>query len=464
MGYIADTVRRLWYGKQSQALATQQDFMRLMVKMAPHDLLPPSFSGKPLWSNWDTQSAITSGLKKSTFVYVCIMRNANAIASLPLKAQRQEQDGRWVDAPDTGLQMLLDRPNAFWSRQHWIQRTVTELFLSGNSLICKLRVDGTPVELWNVLPNMIAPVPTGTVHIKEYLVRNQAGQEFRTPAEDIVHLQFVDPSNFYWGMSPMQAAARAIDTDVEAASWQKTSLENFMVPPGLLAFRGNITDGQFTKLRAQMKEQYQGQKNARLPLMLGNHQIKEVDWKPLSLTPQEVDFMETRKLTREEICAVMGVPPPIAGILERATYSNIETARQIWWEDTLLPLTELIEQGLTIQLAPEMGEGLRVKADTSKVVALLPQQVQRIGVVKELWSMGVPFNVASDYVGLGLIIPGGDVGYIPANLVEASDAPGIMSSTEASMMRNLQQSAKENVTKKNGQFVEGINWDKLGVH
>jgi HK97 family phage portal protein len=398
------------------------------LKLAPKQILPASMSGKPIWSDWSASNAINNGLKASAWVYVCIMRNANAIAQLPWVVETLSGD-TWVPVtPLHPLQRLMNRPNDVWSRQSLMTRIAMELMLAGNSVLCKIRVDGRVVELYTLRPQDIAPVPTQDMHILGYQVKDVNGRiieaedpelpdEVSIGAEDTVHLMLVDPSTPYWGLSPMQAAAKTIDVDVDAAEWQKVSLQNMMVPPGFFQFKGHFTDDQWTELQADLADKYKGSLNAREPMALGDQE--EVKWTQLSLTPQEVDFLETRKLTREEICAIYGVPPPVAGILERATYSNIETARDIWWQDTLIPFTQLMEDAFNLQLVPEFGDPatLRVRADMSGVVALQVQTANRIVSVKDLWSMGVPFNTASDFIGLGLQIPGGDVGYLPGNLL-----------------------------------------------
>ena len=89
--------------------------------------------------------------------------------------------------------------------------------------------------------------------------------------------------------------------------------------------------------------------NAHTPWVLG----AGANWQQMSLSPAEMDFINSRKFTREEICTIFQVPPPMIGIQDRMTYNNIETARKIFWMDTVTPLLEDIKDCFNLSLTPE---------------------------------------------------------------------------------------------------------------
>lgn len=446
MGRIAALFSRLWKGRQQNLPlrvqnSTYPEIRNLDLTLAqfksltPGDVLPVSWSNQPLWKDWDTETAINDGLKASSWVYICITRNARAISSLPWVVEQKVGPRQYEPVEDTHpLQALLDDPNPWWSTQHLKELIVTELFLAGNSLVSeiKVKVDGqdVPAELWTVRPQCISPVPIKGGFIKEYEVTGADGKDYTVLPEDCVHIQFPDPACPYWGLSPLQSASKSIDTDVEASGWQKVSLQNMLIPPGAFLIRGHISKEQHELAKKILLEEYQGKLNAGKPLILGGQGNNEVEWKPLSMAPSEVSFIETRKLTREEICAIMGVPPPIVGLLERATYSNIRTARDIWWEDTLLPTANVIDSALTRSLAPEFGEDLRVRSDLSNVEALLSLFERRLAVVERLTKQGAPFNDAAEFMNLGFSFPAGDTGYLPLNIMPVDGSTGHMDSDE----------------------------------
>lgn len=434
-----DRISRLWNGSKSGALARgsstatpelsyngsnvglllNEVFPGEVKSLTPGDTLSALWVGKPKWSMWNTEAAINQGYKAISWVYVCCSKTALAISQLPWQVQKISGD-RWENVEKSHpLQQLLDNPNPWWSSQELVYRIVLELLLGGNSIVTKVRAGGIPVELFTLRPQHIAPIPSRTKYISNYVVALPDGKKRYVAPEDVIHIQLPDPGWPFWGMSPLQAAARVIDIENDAQTWQKVSLQNFMVPPGLIQVKGHINAQQFEQERERLRKEYTGALNARRPLLMGGGGLEAV-WKQMSLTPQEVDFINTRKLSREEICAIIGTPPPIVGILDHSTYNNISTAKEIWWEDSLTPLGGMIENAINRALAPEFGDDLRAQLDKSKVVALLAAVMRRIEAVKELTAMGVPFNDASEFVALGLTHPGGDVGYLPVNMVPVS--------------------------------------------
>ena len=141
-----------------------------------------------------------------------------------------------------------------------------------------------------------------------------------------------------------------------------------------------------------------------MPWVLGN----EASWQTISMSPVEMDFMNTRRMTREEICAIFGVPPVLVGILDRATYSNFETARFVFWTETIVPLISDLEKKLNHQLANEY-DNTRIRFAVEDVGALSRLTTANIQAAQILYGMGVPFNEINQSMGLGLNdIPGGD--------------------------------------------------------
>lgn len=379
----------------------------------PREFLPRSWSGVAQWQTWDTESAITKGYLASTWVYVCISKNANAVASVPWCVEVRNGRGDWERAKDHPLQSIMDRPNEYWSRQRLLQNIVAELMLSGNSLVAKVRVDDIPVELFTLRPNRVQYVPSRDIHCLGYTVNKADGSSLFVGSRDVVHIQLPNPNDIYWGASPMQAASKAVDVDREASNWQKCTLQNLLVPPGVFSVAAAMKETDYIKAKDYLRNEYQGAINARRPLLLGG----DIKWNPLAIDPLELDFLQTRRMNREEICAIFGVPTPIAGIMDNSTYNNYETARDVWWEDYLVPLIELITGAFNAQLVSEWGEDVRLVPDLSHVPSMAKAFDKRVDRVTKLCALGVPFNKAAEVCELGIKIDGGDVGYISAGMV-----------------------------------------------
>lgn len=369
------------------------------LKVRAIDLLPTFRAGRPLWVDFDVARALREGLRGSPYVYICVMRNANAIGSIPMLVERFDGTDdrgleRWSRVPsDHALQAILNRPNDIYGRQAFNTLVAMEMFVSGNSVLCLFRSPSTNevLEIWTLPPDRVRPIPSKSITVEAYEVTRDDGTKLIIPSEDTVHIQFPCPGRPWWGLAPLESAMPAVDVDRKAAEWQATTLDNLMVPVGVFKVNQHMTTDQFDDFQDDMQEEYAGAANARRPLAIG----RDVDWIQLGMTPEEVGFLESRQFTREEICSIFGVPLPVAGILTDATYSNIETARRIWWEDTLLPFLGLVVDSYNAQLVPNFqqdGERLRVIADTSKVHALRETLEAQTRIAREWFDMGVPLN------------------------------------------------------------------------
>lgn len=380
--------------------------------------IPYNLSKTAVWTDWTNENAVKEGYKAAVFVYSCINKKAKAVASVPWYVYKQNAQGDWEKEVNHPLEMLIDRPNPFMSRSDLMERLVMNLDLTGNSLFKKVMVNNMTVELFPIGPDGIKPVPHDTEFISGYTYK--VGNEiFDFKTDEIMHALYIDPSNVYWGLSPLQVAAKTVDTDVEAVTWNKIALQNRAVTDGVFTFDQSITREQWLDARNQVREQHQGSRNARAPWVLGGG----ATWQSMSLSPADMDFIEGRKMTREEICTVFDVPPPIVGILDKANYSNMKEARRVFWLDTIIPLLESIKNILNRSLNPEYGNGVEIDFDLSNVEALQENFNEKIDGAYKLWSMGIPFNTINQRLELGFDeMPGGEVGFLPASMMPASIA------------------------------------------
>jgi phage portal protein BeeE len=175
------------------------------------------------------------------------------------------------------------------------------------------------------------------------------------------------------------------------------------------------------KMQQRFEEQYQGATNAGKPIWLGPDARVEI----LSQSPKEMEFPESRKLTRDEVVSALEVPGPVVGILDKANYANMKEARESWWLDTLVPRLEMIRADLQIQLIDaDFGTDYRLAYDLSRIPALWGLQAERFNQAASLRTMGWSLNEINDALHLNLSSPkvGGDLNLVPAGLVPADSA------------------------------------------
>jgi HK97 family phage portal protein len=348
-----------------------------------------------------------------------------AVASVPARAQVQTDDGAWVEVSDQApLPRLIEKPNPLMSWQDMNETIVSHLDLGGNAIVLKVEVRGVPAELWVLRPDCIKPVLSSTEGVSHYEYRLDGRVVANYKPEEIIHFRYIDPSNEFWGISPLMAGGKTVDMEVEAVNWNKATMQNRAVPDGMISMKVPLSKTQFNEANAYMENQLLGPANARRPFVLGY----DAKYERFSLSPAELDFIESRRLTREEICGMFAVPPPLVGIYDKATLANIETARVIFWLDTIVPLLDDLADVWTFALAPDFGPNIRIVYDTTQVQAMQTLLKEKIESAKILSSMGVPFNEINQRLGLGFDdLIGGDIGYLPATVeptLQSANADG----------------------------------------
>ena len=218
----------------------------------------------------------------------------------------------------------------------------------------------------------VVPGPDGWPAAYDYVVGAETVR-FRQDAHGalpILHLTLFHPTDDHYGLSPMKAAAVAVDIHNAAGAWNKALLDNAARPSGALVFAGgaNLTDEQFDRLKAELEKNYQGAGNAGRQLLLDGG----LDWKPLSLSPKDMDFIEAKNAAAREIALAFGVPPLLLGLPGDNTHANYAEANRAFYRQNVIPLVKRTAEAFAQWLAP--GERLRLEPDLDAIEALAEER------------------------------------------------------------------------------------------
>jgi HK97 family phage portal protein len=276
---------------------------------------------------------------------------------------------------------LIARPNPRQDGAAFLESIASHLLLAGNAYIEAVTLPGDDNvavrELHALRPDRmkVVPGPDGWPQSYEYTVGGATVRFAQdAPLPPVLQLSLFNPLDDYYGFAPLEAAAVAVDMHNAAARWNKALLDNAARPSGALVYAGPdglvLGDQQFERLKRELDAQYQGAANAGRPLVLEGG----LDWKPMSLSPHDMDFMEAKHAAAREIALAFGVPPMLLAIPGDNTYSNYQEANRVLWRQTVLPLAGRIGQALTQWLAPAYGESLSLAVDTDRIEALSPDR------------------------------------------------------------------------------------------
>ena len=155
-----------------------------------------------------------------------------------------------------------------------------------------------------------------------------------------------------------------------ASAWNKALLDNAARPSGALVYSGPegavLSDTQFDRLKRELTDTYQGARNAGRPLLLEGG----LDWKAMSLTPKDMDFLEAKHTAAREIALAFGVPPMLLGIPGDNTYANFQEANRVLLPPDRAAAGVAHRQLVRAWLAPQFGDGIRLTIDTDRIDAL----------------------------------------------------------------------------------------------
>lgn len=337
-------------------------------------LIGLEYGGRPRWTQRGYAPLAREGYARNAIVYRAVRMIAESIGSLYFVLY----DGA-AERDTHPLLDLLRRPNPRQDGASFLEAVASHLLLAGNAYVEAVALagegGGNPQvrELYALRPDRMKLVAgtDGWPQAYDYTVGGRTVRFDQSGAlPPILHLTFFNPIDDHYGMSPIEAAAVAIDTHNAAAGWNKALLDNAARPSGALVYAGAggtvLTDAQHERIKQSFAEQYQGAANAGRPLMLEGG----LDWKPMSLSPRDMDFLEAKHAAAREIALAFGVPPMLLSIPGDNTYANYQEANRAFWRQSVLPLAARIACALTNWLAPAFGEGLVLAADADRVEAL----------------------------------------------------------------------------------------------
>jgi HK97 family phage portal protein len=326
--------------------------------------------GRAVWTPRDYAALAREGFARNAVVYRSVRMIAEAAASVPFLLF----DGA-AELDAHPLLALLARPNRRQAGGDLREALYGHLLVAGNAYVEAVAVDGAPRELHALRPDRlkVVPGPDGWPEAYEYTVAGRTVR-FVDPGEGdlspILQLALFHPLDDHYGFAPIEAAQVALDLHNAAGTWNKALLDNSARPSGALVYQakegGNLSVEQFERLKRELESGYQGARQAGRPLLLEGG----LDWRPMGLTPKDMDFMEAKNGAAREIALAFGVPPMLLGIPGDNTYSNYREANLAFWRGTVLPLVARTTAALGAWLAPAFGGGLRLTFDIDQVDAL----------------------------------------------------------------------------------------------
>jgi len=351
------------------------------------------------WTKWGLKKAVTDGYSVSGWVYRAVGIIARSAATVKLQV---------VDSNDKVIEnhpvsVLLSEPHQAWSLYDLLELVFTWQQLAGNAYLHRITdSNNRTLAIIPVSPDRLNPIPSNNNDslVAGYSVTSETGKvkksNIYTPS-NIAHFKLLDPANPLVGISPLQVAAKSVDTDISQQSWNRKAMHNKGIVDAVFTFEKQLNSKAYDTIKAKLTEMLTGSVNAHGVGVIGSN----AKFQRLSLTPVEMDFLNSRNMNMKEIFIIFGIPLPLAGAAETMSYNNFSESLRVLWEITNMPLIQDFCDTLNRFLVDDLA-GAKIKPDYSGIGALKQNMKQNIENAKLLHDMGVPVSELNTRFNLGL--------------------------------------------------------------
>jgi HK97 family phage portal protein/HK97 family phage prohead protease len=279
---------------------------------------------------------------------------ARNIAHLGLQTFRRVSDTDRERVTDHDVPRLLGRPNPGTTPYRYVHSLVSDVGIYDNALHAKVKTGGRRA-LVRLDPRRVLPIGDNPFWPDGYRLLGTRGQR-DIDADQVIHFRGYNPEDARWGCSPIESLRQILIEEYQAGLYREQMWRNAARVSGYLkrpADAPKWQSGGKERFRLDWRNQYLGN-----GADAGGTPILEdgMEFVAASLTPEAAQYIDARKLTREETAAAYHIPPTLVGILDHATYSNIAEQHKQAYQDTLGPWLEEIQQEFELQLLPDFPD------------------------------------------------------------------------------------------------------------
>jgi len=328
-----------------------------------------------------------------SWIYICANKNATAVAEAPLRlyvskpertskllvktvkvskinkdrlSRKANLNGYVAKAVDVEEVMahpfitLMKAVNPLINRFDLWELTQIWLELTGNAYwyVYKDKL-GVPQEVWPIAPQFMRIVVSPDKIIGGYVYQRSIAK-IPFEADEIIHFRFGNPSGSIYGTSPLSAVFETYVSDGNIRNFESTLMKNAGRPEGVLQTTATIGPEVFKRLKEEWGKNYAGVRKVGKTIILENG----LEYKPITFTPREMNYVVGRKMNREEIAAAFGIPMSKL-TTDSVNRSNAVQGNYQYFTDTVEPRLRRIEEKINEQLMPLYDENLFVAYDST---------------------------------------------------------------------------------------------------
>jgi len=379
--------------------------------------------GSTKWGSSDFLNALDASL----YVNRAIAKRADKVGEIEFLLQ----DAKGKKIENDPLLSLLYKPNkVFTGRQFWsLYQKYYDAVGEAYILIESSReiFDAKKVSAMHLLnPTMVEPkfdadgAPTG------YTYKTNSGEITYRP-EQIIYIHNPDPKHPLRGQSLLKAGVTAIQTETQIGAYHSRILENGGKVEGVFTFKTpSLTEQQLENLKSQYQKEYGAAKKAGLPLFLGG----DAQYIKTGMSPDELSFLDAKKMTLEDICILTGVPKSMLASTSEVKFDNADADRSIFLRETIKPLLVTLTTALDEFLFPD-GKNLTFVDPTPENIDQKLKETE--SGIKNYY---MTINEARERHGLDPIDGADDI-MVPFSVMPLGDGPEDLNDKQKSILKSL---------------------------
>ena len=349
--------------------------------------------------------------RTNAWVYGAIRSIAQNLSCVSLRWQHGPKDQpQDIDEFSTGAQLqlyeLFQRPNDLVTSYQLIEYTTAYLNLDGVAhwVLDRESINEIPRSMTPVGASFMEPIiDYGAGKFLGWVYRADfTGEAIPLRFDQVLTFRFFNPYDPIRGLSPIQAAMRGISVDYAIGNYTYSFFQNGGIPSGILT-----TDKRMTTMQARQQidlweERHRGSGNAHRVAMLHSG----TKYQPTGQSQKEMEFIQQKKWTRDEILAVLKVPKSELSLYEEIAHATAVSQDRSYWQKTLIPIGKniiAVLMGMFVRgIAPNIAKGLRVFFDFDTVPALQDSLSEKIKNAELMYRMGYPINHINTRLQLGM--------------------------------------------------------------
>jgi len=344
------------------------DLLAPILRQAPKPMFPTVVAGEAATGRITPRNYSAMVQADNSWVYACARVNAQNVAKVELRLFHRMSDGGREPVPSHPWLDLLRMVNPHMNRFELLELTDLYLELIGNAywylapqrLTNPMSGQRIPGELWVLMGQYVRVVPGRERLVDGYLYTPPGTiRPVAFGVDEIVHFKLPSPESLYYGKGCVEGGRFAVDSNEFQKKYEIGLFKNMARLEGVLMTDKDLSDEQVRRLRTEWNRLYQGADRA------GNIAILQrgMKYEAVAATPKDLDYLRGRIATREEICAVFGVPPSKLGLVADVNRANAEANDLTYQSETILPRLRRIEEKLNERILPIYDPTLEVAFD-----------------------------------------------------------------------------------------------------